>query len=130
MALSIIYMQQNHRNYVLSETLIMYESINTTDLYQFTHACFQPNSTIKERIAYYHACCFSPALSTWCQAIDAGHFTTWPELTSQLVRQHTPTSIAMHKGHLESRPNPSKQRSTKAKTTTALSAIELTGIHL
>jgi hypothetical protein len=41
-----------------------------------------PNTTMAERIAYYHACCGSPVLSTWCTAIDEGRFTTWPELTS------------------------------------------------
>ena len=68
-------------------------------------------TTIADRIAYYHACCFSPALSTWCKAIDEGRFTTWPELTSMLVRCHPPRSAAMIKGHLDqSRAN---QRSTK-----------------
>ena len=60
-----------------------------------------PASTIAQRIAYYHACCFSPALSTWCTAIDAGRFTTWPELTSKLVRKYPPQSPAMVKGHLD-----------------------------
>jgi hypothetical protein len=34
--------------------------------------------TIAECIAFYHASLFSPVISTWCDAIDAGHFTTWP----------------------------------------------------
>ena len=93
---------------------------NTNSL-QYINSAFRPNTTIKERIAYYHACCFSPALSTWCTAIDAGHFTTWPELTSQLVRQYAPASIAMHKGHLDqTRRN---QRSTKTNPNTALTTI-------
>ena len=44
---------------------------------------------------------FSPAISTWCAAIDASHFTSWPELTSAQVRQYPPQSIAMVKGHLD-----------------------------
>ena len=60
-----------------------------------------PASTIAQRIAYYHACCFSPALSTWCTAIEAGRFTTWPELTSKLVRKYPPQSPAMVKGRLD-----------------------------
>ena len=59
------------------------------------------HDTMSERIAFYHATCFSPVISTWCDAIDAGHFTTWPELTSARVRKHLPRgSIPMIKGHL------------------------------
>lgn len=75
----------------------------TATLQQPLHACYSinPRSTIAQRIAYYHACCFSPPLSTWCTAIDAGFFTTFPELTSALVRKYPPSSMAMHKGHLD-----------------------------
>ena len=55
------------------------------------------NPNLAERIAFYHASMFSPALSTWCTAIDAGHFTSWPELTSAQVQQYPPQSIAMVK---------------------------------
>jgi hypothetical protein len=44
---------------------------------------------------------FSSAIPTWCAAIDAGHFTSWPEPTSAQVRRYPPQSIAMVKGHLE-----------------------------
>jgi hypothetical protein len=61
-----------------------------------------PTSTIADRIAFYHASMFSPALSTWCAAIDAGRTTTFPgELTSALVRRHPPQSLAMIKGRLD-----------------------------
>jgi hypothetical protein len=52
------------------------------------HFCnaINPSTMLEDRIAYYHACCFTPVLSTWCKAIDAGRFTTWPELTSKIVR--------------------------------------------
>jgi hypothetical protein len=43
------------------------------------------NPNLAERIAFYHASMFSPALSTWCAAIDAGHFTSWPKLMSAQV---------------------------------------------
>ena len=59
------------------------------------------HDTIAERIAFYHAVLFSPVVSTWCDAIDNGHFTTWPELTSAQVRKHLPKgSVPMIKGHL------------------------------
>ena len=57
--------------------------------------------TIADRVAFYHASLFSPTISTWCRAIDAGHLTTWPELTAKQVRAHLPKSIAMLKGHLD-----------------------------
>jgi hypothetical protein len=58
------------------------------------------HDTIANRIAFYHAILFSPSLSTWCQAIDAGHFTTWPSHTSSTVRKYPPQSTPMHQGHL------------------------------
>ena len=91
----------------------------------YINNAFRPNSTIKERIEYFHSCCFSPSLSTWCKAIDAGHFATWPSLTSQLVRQYPPRSIAMYKGHLDqTRKN---QHSTKITTTNI--ANNMTLVH-
>ena len=67
------------------------------------HFCqsINPGTNIVDRIAYYHACYFSPALSTWCAAIDAGCFTTWPELTSSLVCKYPLPSIAMVYGNLD-----------------------------
>jgi hypothetical protein len=59
------------------------------------------HDTIATRISFYHASLFSPALSTWCHAIDAGHFTTWPGLTFSAVRKYPPQSIPMHQGHLD-----------------------------
>ena len=70
-----------------------------------------PTTTLADRITYYHAAAFSPVLSTWCEAIDNGHFTTWPELTSALVRRHPPSSLATVKGHLDQ--TRANQRSTK-----------------
>jgi len=65
--------------------------------------CYAINSrtTIAQRIAYYHTICFSPSLSTWCRAINAGYYSSFPELTSKLVLKHPPLSVAMHKGHLD-----------------------------
>jgi hypothetical protein len=57
--------------------------------------------TVAERVAFYHAALFSPTMSTWCKAIDAGHFVSWPELTSKQVRTHLPTTLATLKGHMD-----------------------------
>jgi hypothetical protein len=58
------------------------------------------HDTVANRIAFYHASLFSPSLSTWCHAIDAGHFPTWPGLTSSTVRKYPPQSIPVRQGHL------------------------------
>ena len=47
-------------------------------------------ATIKDLIVYLHRACFSPTMSTWTQAIDAGYFATWPGLTSKLVKKISP----------------------------------------
>jgi hypothetical protein len=57
--------------------------------------------TIRDLVVYLHRTCFSPARSTWTDAIDAGFFTTWPGLTAALVRKHLPKSLATAKGHLK-----------------------------
>jgi hypothetical protein len=81
--------------------------------------------TIAERIAFYHAVMFSPAISTWCDAIDNGHFTTWPELTSAQVRKHlSKGSVPMIKGHLHQQR--SNLRSTKQSRVTTDSPIDTT----
>eukprot|EP00978_Attheya_sp_CCMP212_P008992 scaffold21179_cov47-Attheya_sp.AAC.3 len=72
-------------------------------------------------IVFYHATMFLPTISTWCRASDAGHLTTWPELTSKQVRQHLPASRAMLKGHLDQ--TRSNARSTKTYATEAAANI-------
>jgi hypothetical protein len=46
------------------------------------------HDTIANHIVFYHVSLFSPSLSTWCHPIDAGHFTSWPGLTSSAVRKY------------------------------------------
>jgi len=50
------------------------------------------NPNLAERIAFYHASMFSPALSTWCTAIDAGHFTRTHVSPSSPI----PTTVYCH----------------------------------
>ena len=59
------------------------------------------HSSIAQRVAFYHAAMFSPTLSTWCAALDAGFLTTWPDLTAAQVRRHPPFSVATIQGHLD-----------------------------
>ena len=51
-------------------------------------------------VHYLHRCAFSPAVTTWTKAIYSGYFTTWPGLTSKLVRKHITKFMATSKGHL------------------------------
>ena len=60
-----------------------------------------PYKPLGDAIRFMHAACFSPCLSTWCKAIDAGYFSSWHGLTSKRVRQfikHIPEATT--KGHL------------------------------
>jgi hypothetical protein len=45
-------------------------------------------TTKQDLILYLHRAAFSPVVSNWTKAINAGFFTTWPGLTSGLVRKH------------------------------------------
>jgi hypothetical protein len=60
---------------------------------------------------------FQPVIKTWTQAIDAGFFTTWPGLTSALVRKHVSKSVVTAKVHL--RQDRKNVRSTKTTTNEA-----------
>jgi hypothetical protein len=60
-----------------------------------------PNTSVADRIAFVHASLFSPSLSTWCTAIDAGRLPTFPDITAKQVRKYPPLSAATVKGHLD-----------------------------
>jgi hypothetical protein len=51
-------------------------------------------------VQYLHKAAFSPVKSTWIQAIQAGFYTTWPNLTVEMVEKHLEKSPATVKGHL------------------------------
>jgi hypothetical protein len=57
-------------------------------------------STQTNLVTYLHAACGSPVPSTWIKAIRNGHFATWPGLTTKLVTEKLPKSIATVKEHL------------------------------
>jgi hypothetical protein len=76
----------------------------TTTIADSVNAMFHTtlaHDTISNRITFYNASCYSPVLSTWCTAIEAGHFTTWPGIASAAVRKYPPASVDMHQGHLD-----------------------------
>ena len=57
-------------------------------------------STKSDIVQYLHRSAFIPVVLTWTSAITSGFFTTWPGLTSDLVRKHFPKRLATSKGHL------------------------------
>jgi len=77
-------------------------------------------TTKRDLILYLHRAAFSPVVSTWTKGIDAGFFTTWPGLPSDLERKHLPKSLATAKGHLKQ--SPKKLRSTKVPPAPTISA--------
>ena len=51
-------------------------------------------------VTYLHACCLFPVMSTFELSIQKGYFSSWPGLTSTVVKRHLPTSIHTAEGHL------------------------------
>ena len=66
--------------------------------YVFANIAYHMN-TLPALVQFLHMDLFIPVVDTWCKAIDAGYFTTWPGLTSKLVRKHPSPSIETAKGH-------------------------------
>ena len=69
-------------------------------------------------VCYLHLSAFSPVISTWTSAIDAGYYTTWPGLTSQLVHKHLPKALETAQVYL--RQQRRNVRSTKITTTPSI----------
>ena len=67
--------------------------------YVFSSSTYHMN-TLPALEQFLHSACFSPVVDTWCKAIYAGYFTTWPCLTSKPVRKHLPKSIETSEDHL------------------------------
>jgi len=75
---------------------------------------------------FLHACCFSPATSTFIKAIKNGNFLTWPGLTAENVRKHLPVFIATLKGHMnEERKNIQSTKTKFTSTTTTDSPTDI-----
>ena len=87
------------------------------------------NSTIRcarhkhELANFFHAVAFSPVPSTFIRAIHRGHFSSWPGLTTNLIKKHLSKSIATSKGHL--RMQFQNLHSTKSKHETPTSTLDI-----
>jgi hypothetical protein len=76
--------------------------MNTTNRQEQTvNAILRLDQTKSELAQYLYSACFSPTPSTFIQAINKGHFTTWPGLTADLIKNHLPQSNVTVKGHLK-----------------------------
>ena len=60
-----------------------------------------PTKNLQEHIKYLHQCAFSPTTRNWIQAIQKGHFRTWPGVTVDAIKQYLPKSEATTLGHLD-----------------------------
>jgi len=60
--------------------------------------------TKPELAIFLHATAGFPPPKTFCAAIDAGFFATWPGLTSELIRKHLPKSIPSIMGRMRRLP--------------------------
>ena len=67
-------------------------------------------------INFYHATMGFPVIATWCQAIKAGYFRGWPQLTDDRVRRFIKFSEEQEMGHMDQRRK--GIRSTKTKPAT------------
>ena len=92
------------------------------DLDPDVHSCgavLQPSDmSTKQLVEFYHACLFSPAISTMLLAADLGFLDSFPGLTPEAIRRFAPNPVATPKGHL----NQKRQglRSTKLTTSPVL----------
>ena len=73
---------------------------------------------VPDLVAFGHATFLSPSPSTFKAAIDRGHLTNHPFLTSANVKKHCPHSLATAKGHMD------QTRAGQQSTQTTLSPEE------
>ncbi|KAL7477046.1 hypothetical protein ACHAW6_002863 [Cyclotella cf. meneghiniana] len=79
------------------------------------HNAYQTTSKAK-LIQFLHQCAFSLPPSTWINAINNKHFSSWPGLTADAVRKYLPPSTATAKGRIKK--TPAGVRSTSPKQPT------------
>jgi hypothetical protein len=93
--------------------------MNPTPTEQTTNKTQQCNNayrtqSIPDLIKFLHATAFSPTKATWLKAIKQGVFQSWPGLTHAAASKRFPTSMDMHKGHMDQ--SQKNVRSTKIET--------------
>ena len=72
-------------------------SIRDVNRLNFANSVYK-QKTASDVIAHLHASTGYPLPDSWCAAIDKGFFTSWPGLTSAVVRKNLPKSMSTHTG--------------------------------
>jgi hypothetical protein len=67
---------------------------------------------------YLHASAFSTVKSTFIKAIEAGNFTTWPNLTAHHVKQYLKKAEVTIKGHMNQQRKNARSTRPKEKSKT------------
>jgi hypothetical protein len=65
------------------------------------NGAIQNLQTKQDLAGYLHGCNLSPLPSTFLQAVQRGHYESWPGLTPSLISKHLPKALATSKGHLQ-----------------------------
>ena len=55
----------------------------------------------RELVRYYYAAAGFLTKATWIEAINNGHYASWPGLTARAVSKHFPESEETQKGHMK-----------------------------
>jgi hypothetical protein len=70
-------------------------------------SALRSRATKADLASFLHGTLFSPVTSTLVRAIQKGHFTTWPGLTTDLITRHLRPSIATNEGNNKTSDPPS-----------------------
>ena len=103
-------------NYPSPSSQIIHYSFQLSHLHGHKDSC-----RLHCLISLHHV---SLTISSWCRAIDAGHLTNYPHLTSKQVIKHIPETTAMLKGYMDE--NRANNQSTQPPTYAADEATSLT----
>ena len=71
-----------------------------SDKHQYSNHVYDMRTKV-DLATYLHLCAWSPVPDIWIKGIEDNFFSTWPGLTSQLVKKHLPNSIHSAQGHLK-----------------------------
>ena len=71
----------------------------------------------KDLATFLHATAGYPPIKTFCQAINNGFFSTWPGLSSDLIRKHLELSVPTVMGRMQRTRQGIRSTSKPAKTT-------------
>jgi hypothetical protein len=106
------------------------ENITSTDNTTKHVNSVMPAGTIADTINFLYKACFSPSTSTFIKAIENGHFSTWPMLTSENVKKYLPKSeatamgILTNTGKIPNQQNPIKLEQQPQQSTTIRPTIQ------